>query len=156
GLPKIFGECRRRCSAALGAERKGKSRNSSQHDERTGRAATEDPKAELHGFIPVLSSQIKYTPAKATTPDQLLTTVAGHDDLDVEFKRLEGSRRVRGKSPTHLRVSSPVIRAMTSCSLIADPRRLHGGVMTRTMTSRPNLEHFRGQAKTLLDDLRSG
>jgi uncharacterized protein (TIGR03067 family) len=28
--------------------------------------------------------------------------------------------------------------------------------MTRTLTTRPNLEHFRGQAKTLLAELRSG
>src|SRR4051794_20067858 len=28
--------------------------------------------------------------------------------------------------------------------------------MTRTLTSRPNLDHFRGQAKTLLAELRAG
>jgi hypothetical protein len=28
--------------------------------------------------------------------------------------------------------------------------------MTRTLTTRPNLDHFRGQAKTLLAELRSG
>src|SRR4051812_49338703 len=33
---------------------------------------------------------------------------------------------------------------------------MHGGVMTRTLTTRPNLDHFRGQAKTLLAALRSG
>ena len=45
---------------------------------------------------------------------------------------------------------------MTSCSLIADPRHLHGGTVTRTLTTRPSLDHLRGQAKTLLDELRSG
>jgi uncharacterized protein (TIGR03067 family) len=44
---------------------------------------------------------------------------------------------------------------MTSCSLIADRRLLHGGIMTR-LTTRPNLDHFRGQAKTLLAELRAG
>jgi uncharacterized protein (TIGR03067 family) len=36
------------------------------------------------------------------------------------------------------------------------PQAMHGGIMTRTLTPRPNLEHFRGQAKALLAELRAG
>src|SRR6478672_13781269 len=74
-------------------------------------------------------SQPRNLPERTTTPRPSRITprenaagLRGMADRVIEYARLEGSHRVRGKSPTHLHVRCPGVRAMTSCSLIADPR----------------------------------
>src|SRR4051812_20285524 len=51
---------------------------------------------------------------------------------------------------------APVVRPRPFVRPDCGPQARHGGSVTHRLTTRPHLDHFRGQAKTLLAELRSG
>jgi uncharacterized protein (TIGR03067 family) len=51
---------------------------------------------------------------------------------------------------------APIVFATTFVQPDCGPQAWHGGSVTQQLTTRPNLDHFRGQAKTLLAELRAG
>jgi uncharacterized protein (TIGR03067 family) len=71
---------------------------------------------------------------------------------------LEESRRIRGKGLTQLQLlKNQRLTARSSCRLFADPGELHGEhIVAKNLPARPNLDHLRRQAKSLLSALESG
>lgn len=85
-----------------------------------------------------------------------LVTLANSLLQDIEYCRLEGSRRVRGKSPTHLQARLVFNTDETFMQPDCGPQAMHGGPVTQQLPPRPNLEYLRSQAKSLLAAWRAG
>src|SRR5207237_157567 len=61
---------------------------------------------------------------------------------------------VRGKSSAHLRKAISVVHDLRAAG--CGPWQMHGGNVNKKLPARPNLDHLRGQAKTLLAQLKDG
>jgi uncharacterized protein (TIGR03067 family) len=88
----------------------------------------------------------------------LQCTIASVPRHQYDHLWLEESRRIRGKGLTQLQLlTNQSLTARSSCRLFADPGESHGEqIVAKNLPARPNLDHLRRQAKSLLSALESG